>query len=214
MIKIDKIELNNFRFFIDDKKHNTFELGGQNMLVYGENGSGKSSLFKAFEFLSKENIPLVNFNENINIFKNVETYIEFTFNNDESIRIDSDHLSLENDYPYISNLSVVNPMLDYKQLLNISYQKNLISKRSGFEFDEDTGFLKEKKKNLYMFFQKILEDYPISENRILSELQDDEYFESFKNIIQNDLFDNINFFINMFGQNFKLTNIKLNIRKR
>jgi AAA15 family ATPase/GTPase len=74
MIKIDKIQLNNFRFFIDDEEHNSFELNAQNMLVYGENGSGKSSLFKAFEFLAQKSIPLEKFNENINIFKNDNTY--------------------------------------------------------------------------------------------------------------------------------------------
>jgi DNA repair exonuclease SbcCD ATPase subunit len=47
-MKITKIELNNFRAFYG--KH-TIDLGkkGRNLLVYGENGSGKSSLLKAIE---------------------------------------------------------------------------------------------------------------------------------------------------------------------
>ena len=61
MIKIDKIQLNNFRFFTDESKHNTFEIDGKNMLVYGENGSGKSSLFRAFEFLAQTNIDQATF---------------------------------------------------------------------------------------------------------------------------------------------------------
>ena len=69
MIKIDKITLNNFKFFIDEKEHNTFKLNGQNMLVYGENGSGKSSIYKAFELLTHKSISLEKFSENINIFK-------------------------------------------------------------------------------------------------------------------------------------------------
>jgi AAA15 family ATPase/GTPase len=56
MIKIDKIQLNNFRFFTNDKNHNTFDIDGKNMLLYGENGSGKSSLFKAFDFLAQTKI--------------------------------------------------------------------------------------------------------------------------------------------------------------
>lgn len=60
MIKIDKITLNNFKFFIDEEEHNTFELNGQNMLVYGENGSGKSSIYKAFEIYEEGfEIPFV-----------------------------------------------------------------------------------------------------------------------------------------------------------
>ena len=45
MIKINKIQLNNFKFFIDDEKNNTFEPNKNGMLIYGENGSGKSSLY-------------------------------------------------------------------------------------------------------------------------------------------------------------------------
>ena len=44
-MKIDKITLNNFRFFIDENEHNGFELNGKNMLIYGENGSEKSSIY-------------------------------------------------------------------------------------------------------------------------------------------------------------------------
>ncbi len=207
MIKIDKIELHNFRFFIDEEEHNTFEPNAKGMLVYGENGSGKSSLFKAFEFLAKRNIPLVKFDENINIFKNDNTYIKFDFSNEEMIQIDSDHLSLGTDYPYVSTLSIIRPLLDYKQLLHVSYDKKMIS-HTGFEFDE-RGFLEtDKKKNLYTFFETILAKYPISENRVLSDLKDEEYFEVFKNIIENELFTDINFFIDKFEQNFKLVNVE------
>jgi len=44
MIKIDKIELNNFRFFTDDENHNTFKINVENTLIYGENMSGKSKI--------------------------------------------------------------------------------------------------------------------------------------------------------------------------
>ena len=79
MIKIDKIQLNNFKFFIDDGKNNTFEPNKNGMLIYGENGSGKSSLFKAFDFLSKPTISETEFNENINIFNSNDTFLEFDF---------------------------------------------------------------------------------------------------------------------------------------
>jgi AAA15 family ATPase/GTPase len=68
MIKIKKIQLQNFRFFTDEEENNTFEIEGKNMLIYGENGSGKSSLFKAFEFLAKPTISEEEFEKNINIF--------------------------------------------------------------------------------------------------------------------------------------------------
>ncbi len=42
-IKISRIRLVNYKFF-----HGEFELpvGGENLLIYGENGSGKSSIYK------------------------------------------------------------------------------------------------------------------------------------------------------------------------
>lgn len=44
MSKIQSIHINNFKFFGDSK---AIELGGNNLLLYGENGSGKSSITQA-----------------------------------------------------------------------------------------------------------------------------------------------------------------------
>ena len=47
MTKIIKIELTNYRSFFD---RYTIEIpGGKNLLIYGENGSGKSSLYEALK---------------------------------------------------------------------------------------------------------------------------------------------------------------------
>jgi ABC-type lipoprotein export system ATPase subunit len=211
MIKIDKIQLNNFKFFIDDEKNNTFEPNKNGMLIYGENGSGKSSLFKAFDFLATPSISEIEFNKNVNIFKDNNTFLEFDFSNNELLRIDSDHLDLEDNFPYISKLSVTKPIIDYKSLLLLSFEESKqISK--GMQFDPVTGFLllKDEKKNLYSFFEKLLENYPINENqKLLKELEDDEYFEAFKNIILNDLFDDMNIFLSKFNQNFNINKISL-----
>ena len=48
MIKVDKLIIDNFRFF---NGLESLEFDSKNILIYGENGSGKSSIFKAFEFL-------------------------------------------------------------------------------------------------------------------------------------------------------------------
>ncbi len=196
MIRIDKIELHNFRFFIDEEEHNSFELNGHNMLVYGENGSGKSSLYKAFELLAKPSIPEEEFTKHINIFKQDDTYLEFDFSNSETLRIDSDHLSLEDDYGFVEKLSISKPILDYKHLLNVSYSQNA----------------QEEEKNLFTFFKNILEEYPIGENeKKLKDLEDEEHFEHFERIIQEELFDDINLFLEKFQQNFKITSISLSV---
>lgn len=169
MIKIDKIWLNNFRFFADDEKHNTFEIGGKNTLIYGENGSGKSSLFKAFEFLTKPTITQEEFDNSRNIFQSGDTFLEFDFSNAQTLRIDEDHLNLDGDYGFVEKLSVSKPILDYKKLLQISYNEQPAN-------DE---------KNLYNFFEAILQEYPVGEDRVLGSLRGEKYFAEFKKIINN-----------------------------
>jgi len=190
MIKIEKIQLNNFKFFTDDSINNTFKPNKNGMLIYGENGSGKSSLFKAFDFLTKTDISEDEFNENINIFSSDDTYLEFDFSNDETLRIDEDHLSLDNQFPFIEKLSISKPIIEYKDLLKVS-------------------FLEENKtKNLYPFFAKILENYPIDdENTPLKSLRGQEYFDRYKSIIKDELFDDINVFLDRFNHNIKIVDI-------
>lgn len=196
MIKIDRIQLNNFRFFTDEEENNTFKPNAKGMLVYGENGSGKSSLYKAFEFLATPTISEEEFAKNVNIFQQDDTYLQFEFNNEETLKIDSDHLSLENDFDFISKLSIPRPIMDYKSLLKVSYSTQ-----------------QEEKKNLYIFFEKILSEYPIGQNKILKNLKEEEdesYFSIFEKILKEELFDEINSFLELFEQNFKLTEISFN----
>lgn len=199
MIKIDKIELHNFNFFTNNRDHNTFEPNGQNMLVYGENGSGKSSLFKVFELLATPNIDELKFNANMNIFNTDNTYLEFEFSNNATLRIDSDHLSLENDFPFIKELSISKPLLDYKSLLKIHYRTN----QNNHEI------------NIYKFFEKLLEDYPIGEDgKTLKELRGQEYFNALEDIVKNQLFENINLFLEKFNQGFNIEAIAFDAFER
>ncbi len=198
MIKIDKITLQNFRFFADDTQNNTFETEGKNVLIYGENGSGKSSLFKAFEFLSTPSISATKFNEQKNIFKvGDETYLEFEFSNNETLRIDDDHLSLEGGYDFVEKLSIPRPLLDYKSLLKITYDQQLQSATA-------------TEKNLYSFFEQILEDYPIEEDKALKDIrgEGEAYFAKYRQIIKNELLDEINILLKKFKHDFKITDIK------
>lgn len=195
MIKIDKITLQNFRFFADDTQNNTFETEGRNVLIYGENGSGKSSLFKALEFLSTPSISAPKFNEQKNIFKaGYETYLEFEFSNGGTLRIDEDHLSLDGGYDFVEKLSVSRPLLDYKSLLKITYDDQLQSATA-------------TEKNLYGFFEKILEYYPI-QNGVLRDLRGQAYFDEYKRIIKQELYDGINDMLEKFRHDFKITDIQ------
>ncbi len=195
-IKINKITLSNFRFFTDDTPNNTFEPNKHGMLIYGENGSGKSSLFKAFEFLSKTKIEEKEFKDNKNIFKFEEpTSLNFEFDNSKSLTIGDDNLEIDKDDIFIRNLSIFKPILSYQELLKVSYNEN--------------NSINEQK-NLYTFFEKILEDYPIlGTSKRLKDFEDEEHFAHFKRIIEKDLFSEINNFLEKFKHNFKITKIKL-----
>jgi energy-coupling factor transporter ATP-binding protein EcfA2 len=194
-IKINKIILNNFRFFTDDINNNTFEPNGSNMLIYGENGSGKSSLFKAFEFLSNNKLTAEELIENKNKFnENTDVFIQFEFDKDKpDRRIDEDYKVDENDL-FIQNLSIFKPILNYQKLLQVSYSENSI----------------DNEKNLYSFFKAILEEYPIENSKVLKDLQGEIYFSKFKEIILSDLLEEINLLLKKFDDSFKIS-IKFNL---
>lgn len=68
MIKIDKIALHNFRFFIDEEENNTFYPNAKGMLVYRENGSDDEKIeiiHNAYQLLTtrgnkiKDNLELM-----------------------------------------------------------------------------------------------------------------------------------------------------------
>ena len=77
MKRINKLEIENFRAFFDDY---TIELPkGENLLVYGENGSGKSSLYKALNnYLSSSRDATFSYTKNnYNTAPNGEIKISF-----------------------------------------------------------------------------------------------------------------------------------------
>lgn len=83
-MRIKKIEINNFKAFY--KKH-TINVDGKNLFIYGENGSGKSSLYYALKDFFQSSRETIDFNELENIFltksEQGKGYIKVTFNPDK-----------------------------------------------------------------------------------------------------------------------------------
>lgn len=64
-MRIKKIELNNYKAFYGKHEIN---VAGKNLFVYGENGSGKSSLYYGLKDFFQSSIEQFNYNETENIF--------------------------------------------------------------------------------------------------------------------------------------------------
>ena len=187
MIKIDKIELNNFRFFTDNKANNSFMPKGKNLLIYGENGSGKSSIFRALELLAQTKIEKEIFLKSKNIFSKQDPSLIFELDNQEKIIIDIEHL--ENSYDYIKALAIYRPMLEYKNLLKIHYQ---------------TDKTKEEI-NIYDMLRELFREYPL-DNRLLGDIKNpDIYFTTLRDILNSKVLNDINDFLAKFDNNFHVS---------
>ncbi len=79
-MRIKTIELNNYRAFYG---HHKLKVDGKNLFMYGENGSGKSSLFYAIKDIFQSSVEDIDLNEVENIFidKNQKgtCYVRVTF---------------------------------------------------------------------------------------------------------------------------------------
>jgi len=151
MKKIYKLAIKNFKAFQDEE---TFEFKGKNVLVYGSNGSGKSSLFWAlYTFLqssikpSDEEIEKYFDYENpqslLNIFLDETTTakIEMTYIDEETEVTQTDIISKETittrENQTIQELNLASDFINYKLLHNFynASHKDEVNLWSVFERD-------------------------------------------------------------------------------
>ena len=123
-MRITDIEIKNFKAFYGTYQINLRKTG-KNLLVYGENGSGKSSLYFALKlFLESGDDPSYRFENDQNIFITDAGYIKLclradrrskqeTYEWSESVRETEDELIIE--------ASRAKGFLDYKALLETHY---------------------------------------------------------------------------------------------
>ena len=171
-VRIDRIKISNYRFFRND-----FEIAfaGANLLVYGENGSGKSTIYKALEYLTKRRFDSIAAEKNI-FAEEGEPLIEFGFTNGKELIIHSDLAELPAGFDFIKGLSVFTPMLDYKKLLKVHYTT-----------------AEAEKINIYDMLSELFKDYEVSDGEVLAEIKDpSKYFDTITTIVNTVLLDETN----------------------
>jgi energy-coupling factor transporter ATP-binding protein EcfA2 len=129
-MKIKVIEINNYKAFYGKQKIN---VGGKNLFIYGENGSGKSSLYYALKDFFQSSIEDIDLTELENIFitdtKKGSSYIKVTFNPDSEGKNRSQHFQLTTTTKdtgsdadtSIRDANKLKSFLTYKHLLEIHH---------------------------------------------------------------------------------------------
>ena len=125
MVKITKIEIKNFKAF-----YGTYQIdlhkAGKNLLIYGENGSGKTSLYKALElFLDSSENDTIDFKDHQNRFNAdkkgyIKLHLRTNPTSNEHVYEWSDDVKETVDLPIIT-ASKSKGFFDYKALLETHY---------------------------------------------------------------------------------------------
>lgn len=171
-MRITKIELENFRAFynnyvIDLEKDPRGNIqNAKNLLVYGENGSGKSSLYKALKYFLDSHRQNLNFLDFKNIFNpKDEGHIKFSLRADKKSAekiITWSHKDKETHESVILESAKTKGFIDYKKLLETYF----------LHIDND-------RVNIYdLLMSKLL---PYSENEITHNTFEFNYEELLKN---------------------------------
>ncbi len=119
-MKIKNITINNYRAFYGEYK---ISLNGKNALIYGENGSGKSSLYNALKDVFETSVSSVVLNENIfvdsankdSVFIEVDFFNKLDKSLTKSIRIDRNILTTTE--TLVADANKIKAFFDYKKLL-------------------------------------------------------------------------------------------------
>jgi energy-coupling factor transporter ATP-binding protein EcfA2 len=178
-VRINRIRLSNYRFF-----HGDFELpvNGANILIYGENGSGKSSIYRALEYLT---------GKRFNIFAEEGIpQIEFDFSNGKELIIDSDLTQLPDGFDFVKGLSVFVPMLDYKKLLKVHFTS-----------------VSADRINVYNMLRELLSGYDVENGLILADIKEpSKYFAALTQIVNKVLLDGTNKILALFDHDITIEN--------
>ncbi len=123
-MRITEIEIKNFRAFYGSYQINLHK-AGKNLLIYGENGSGKSSLYLALKLFLESAVKSHQFEDYQNIFvKDDSGYIKLYLRSDSHSKrliYEWSKNAVETNDSLIIDASKVKGFLDYKTLLATHY---------------------------------------------------------------------------------------------
>ena len=181
VMKLKNIKIENYRFFKEEQEFDFTSKDNipQNILLYGENGSGKTSLYNAlkdfFFYYKNQSESKTKIKENKNIFCELtdKPKIEITFENDTNIKFsetgfDNGDLKIE-----IEQVSKSKLFLTYQDIYNLN---NI--------FRENVSYEDFKEIMTILFFDKLDKEFEDFEKSLI--LLEKSIFEN-KNKLFNDL---------------------------
>jgi len=122
-MRITELENKNFRAFYGTYQINLHK-SGKNLLVYGENGSGKSSLYLALKLFLESGVSNHRFEDHQNIFITDDGYIRLYLRANppsKQCAYEWSRTVKETNDPLIIDASKTKGFLDYKALLETHY---------------------------------------------------------------------------------------------
>lgn len=130
-MKIEAIEIHNYKAFYGTK-NNKIEVDGKNLFIYGENGSGKSSLYYALKDFFQSSVETIDLNEVENIFIDApekgKVAVKLTFNPDENGAATDQIIELSSTTSPFGNVNIrdtnqFRSFLNYRHLLGVHHIK-------------------------------------------------------------------------------------------
>jgi energy-coupling factor transporter ATP-binding protein EcfA2 len=182
--RIASIAIQGYRFF---QQRIELKPEAKNLLVYGENGTGKSTLFRALALLAGRGLGRIA--QERNIFGGPDTEIEFGFSDGTSFVLDADSEGFPDAFAFLRPPSVFVPLLDYKRLLRVHFSA---------EGTDDHI-------NIYAMVRELFKDYPQIGGGKLSDIRSfPDYFRILDKLLNEELLGSINELIGYFDREFTI----------
>ena len=194
VMKLKNIKIENYRFFKEEQEFDFTSKDNipQNILLYGENGSGKTSLYNAlkdfFFYYKNQSESKTKIKENKNIFCEPidKPKIEITFENDTNIKFSETGFENEDLKEKIEEVSKSKLFLTYQDIYNLN---NMFKKDISYKdfkdiftilyFDDLNHLFSEFEDNLKDFKNKIEDKDTLEENYNVIKRLIEEFDETF-----------------------------------